>query len=51
MANLLKIEGIGKTFAGKLAKVGVTTTNGLLEIGATPKGRKGLSDKTGLVVH
>jgi predicted flap endonuclease-1-like 5' DNA nuclease len=48
MANLLKVEGIGKTYAEKLAKAGVTTTKGLLDKGATPKGREELAKATGI---
>lgn len=50
MATLLKIEGIGKNYAEKLAKVGVSTTQALLNKGATPKGRKELSEKSGISV-
>ena len=48
MANLLKVEGIGETYAGKLAKAGIATTKALLEKGATPKGRKEIAEKTGI---
>jgi predicted flap endonuclease-1-like 5' DNA nuclease len=48
MANLLKVEGIGKIYAEKLAKAGVTTTNGLLDKGATSKGREELAKATGI---
>jgi len=48
MTNLLKVEGIGETYAGKLAKVGVATTQALLDKGATPKGRKELAEQTGI---
>ena len=47
MANLENIEGVGKTYAGKLAKAGVTTTNGLLKLGATRKGRSVLAAASG----
>jgi predicted flap endonuclease-1-like 5' DNA nuclease len=48
MANLLKVEGIGETYAGKLAKAGIANTKALLEKGATPKGRKEIAEKTGI---
>jgi predicted flap endonuclease-1-like 5' DNA nuclease len=48
MANLINIEGIGEVYAAKLAEAGLTTTEGLLEAGATPKGRKELAEKTGI---
>jgi predicted flap endonuclease-1-like 5' DNA nuclease len=48
MPRLERIEGIGDVYAGKLAKVGVSTTQGLLEAGASPKGRKDLAEKTGI---
>ena len=48
MTSVLKVEGIGETYAGKLVKAGVATTKALLEKGATPKGRKEISEKTGI---
>jgi predicted flap endonuclease-1-like 5' DNA nuclease len=48
MAKLEIVEGIGDVYAEKLAKVGVTTTNGLLNKGATPKGRDELAVGTGI---
>jgi predicted flap endonuclease-1-like 5' DNA nuclease len=48
MANLLDIEGVGKIYAQKLKDAGVSTTEVLLEQGATPKGRKELAEKTGI---
>lgn len=48
MVNLLKVEGIGETYAGKLAKAGISTTGALLGKGATPKGRKEIVDATGI---
>lgn len=48
MANLLKVEGIGETYAGKLAKEGISTTRNLLDKGATPKGRREIAAKTGI---
>jgi len=48
MAKLETIEGIGGTYAKKLQKAGVATTQALLEQGATPKGRKEIAAKTGI---
>jgi predicted flap endonuclease-1-like 5' DNA nuclease len=48
MANLLKIEGVGDVYAGKLKEAGIETTEALLEAGKTPKGRKELEAKTGI---
>lgn len=48
MTSVKKIEGIGGKFAEKLRVYGVTTTEGLLEKGSTPKGRQELAEKTGI---
>ena len=48
MTKILAIEGIGKTYAEKLAGAGVKTIEALLDKGATPKGRKELAEKAGL---
>jgi predicted flap endonuclease-1-like 5' DNA nuclease len=48
MAKIVDVEGIGPKFAEKLIKEGVTTTETLLKVGATPKGRKDLAEKTGI---
>jgi predicted flap endonuclease-1-like 5' DNA nuclease len=48
MAKLAKVEGIGSVYAKKLKKAGVRSTNSLLQLGATPKGRKELAAKSGL---
>ena len=48
MAKILQIEGIGPTYAQKLTATGITTTDALLEAGATPKGREELSEQTGI---
>jgi len=48
MPGIIDIEGIGKTYKEKLAKVDILTTDALLEAGATPKGRKELAEKTGI---
>ena len=45
---LKEIEGIGPTYAEKLAKVGIYTVHALLDKGSTKGGRKELSEKTGI---
>jgi predicted flap endonuclease-1-like 5' DNA nuclease len=42
------VEGIGATYAAKLADAGVSTTDQLLEWGANAAGRKSLEDTTGI---
>jgi predicted flap endonuclease-1-like 5' DNA nuclease len=48
MSSVIDIEGIGEVYARKLHEVGITTTEALLEQGATPGGRKELAHKTGI---
>lgn len=48
MAKLEKIEGIGPKYAGQLRKAGVRSTNDLLRKGATPVGRKQISNDAGI---
>lgn len=48
MTSLMKIEGIGATYTAKLKSVGVTSLEKMLEMGANPKGRQKLSEKTGI---
>lgn len=48
MSNLTKIEGIGEAYMAKLKAAGVTSTEQLLEKGATPAGRKELEGATGI---
>jgi predicted flap endonuclease-1-like 5' DNA nuclease len=48
MTKLLAIEGIGESYAAKLKENGIITLEGLLERGATPKGRKDLAGATGI---
>jgi predicted flap endonuclease-1-like 5' DNA nuclease len=45
MAKLTDVEGIGEVYAKKLKDAGVATTEALLELGATPKGRKDIVEK------
>ena len=46
MANIIDVEGIGATYAAKLKSVGIETTEALLQMAATPQGRKELAQKT-----
>ena len=48
MAKLTEIEGVGPAFAEKLQGAGVGTTDQLLEMGASPKGRKEIAEKSGI---
>jgi len=48
MANLLEIEGVGDVYAQKLKDAGVASTQALLKMGATPKGRKTIAEKSGI---
>lgn len=44
MAKLEYVEGIGEKYADKLRDAGITSTDVLLEKGATPKGRKEIAE-------
>lgn len=46
MTKLTEIEGIGEAYAQKLQEAGLTTTEALLEKGASPAGRKAIAEKT-----
>jgi hypothetical protein len=48
MPNVIHIEGIGEVFAEKLHEAGISSTDALLEAGATPEGREVLVHKTGI---
>jgi predicted flap endonuclease-1-like 5' DNA nuclease len=48
MAKLVAVEGIGEVYAQKLLAAGIATVEALLEQGASPKGRQGISEKTGI---
>ncbi len=46
--KIVDVEGIGPSYAKKLAKAGVGTTNALLKQAADAKGRKALAEASGL---
>ncbi len=48
MTAIADVEGIGEKYAEKLKAVGAGTVEKLLEMGATPKGRKELAEKSGI---
>lgn len=48
MTKITDVEGIGATYSAKLEKAEVKTVEHLLEVGATPKGRKELATKSGI---
>ena len=48
MTKLVAVEGIGEVYAQKLLAAGIATVEALLEVGASPKGRQELCDKTGI---
>jgi len=48
MAKLEMVEGIGQVYADKLRGAGVATTEMLLEMGSTKKGREDLAEKSGI---
>ncbi len=48
MPSIIDIEGIGPVYKKKLKAVGVSTTEKLLEVGGTAKGRKDLAEKAGI---
>ena len=48
MTKLLKIEGVGETYAGKLKSAGIKTAEALLEKGTTPKDRKAIAEQSGI---
>lgn len=48
MAKLVQIEGVGPAYAAKLEEIGISTTDQLLQRGATPQGRKEIAEQTGI---
>ena len=48
MTKLSEIEGIGEVYADKLKTAGIVNQAQLLNLGSTAKGRRDISEKTGL---
>jgi predicted flap endonuclease-1-like 5' DNA nuclease len=48
MAKLESVEGIGEVYAEKLLAIGVASTRALLDLGATPQGRKQIAESAGI---
>jgi predicted flap endonuclease-1-like 5' DNA nuclease len=48
MSNVIRVEGIGEVYAGKLKAVGVATDQDLLDRGASREGRKKLAEESGI---
>ena len=48
MSTITAIEGVGEVNAKKLEKMGINTVEKLLNMGATPKGRKEIAQGTGI---
>jgi predicted flap endonuclease-1-like 5' DNA nuclease len=48
MTKITLIEGIGEDFAQRLQRVGITTTEALLQRGATPEDAKLIADQAGI---
>ncbi len=46
--KLIDIEGIGETYASKLANIGLTTPENYLEVACTASGRKKIAEDTGI---
>lgn len=46
--KIIEIEGVGPVFGEKLTAAGANTTEALLEMGGTAKGRKDLAATTGI---
>lgn len=46
--KIAEIEGIGETYAAKLEEAGIKTTEDLLNVCATPAGRKKVAEDTGI---
>ena len=48
MTNIKDIEGVGPSYAEKLGKAGIKTTEALLKEGASAAGRKAIAEKSGV---
>ena len=51
MPKLSEIEGIGESYAKKLEKAGLKTTEDLLKKGATPKERKDVESYPSFAIY
>ncbi len=49
--GIIEIEGIGPAYTAKLRLAGITTVEGLLEMGRSRKGRSEIAKKSGLSEH
>ncbi len=50
MARIIDVEGIGPSYAKKLHKIGIRSTQRLLHVGATRQARLDLAEHTGIPV-
>src|SRR4051812_48193393 len=48
MGEIIRIEGIGETYAKKLEAAGIATTEALLEQGSSREGRRQIVEDTGI---
>ena len=48
MARLVDIEGIGPVYSQKLKDAGISTTQTLLKVGATRRGRQEIEERSGI---
>jgi predicted flap endonuclease-1-like 5' DNA nuclease len=48
MAKIIDVEGIGEQYGQKLIDANIKTTKALLSQGASEKGRKAITEKTGI---
>ena len=46
--KVIDIEGIGPAYVKKLARAGILSVEGLLKMGANPKGRKEIAETSGI---
>lgn len=49
--DIIEIEGIGPAFAARLKKLGIHTTDDLLKVAGSRKGRQALAEKSGFSTH
>lgn len=51
MTNVAEIEGVGESYAERLAEAGMVSVETLLSGGATPGARKTIAENTGISEH